>query len=263
VNVKEYISSGIVESYVLALVSDAERTEFEAMCNQYPEIAEARVAFEKVLEDKLVYDAVEPPIHVKARIEEVINTTPSPHTKESTNQTTLVRKVNPWKWIAAASVILLALSAYWSLNNYNRNRELADNNADLQNQLQQSTIQLNELQEEVSVLQKPGMMMAALKGTSRAPEALATVYWDTAKTKNVYLVINNMPMPSSDRQYQLWALLDNTPVNLGVFDLKTKQDRLLLKMQNVQHAQAFAITLEPRGGSEKPTMDSMYVMGSL
>jgi hypothetical protein len=34
-------------------------------------------------------------------------------------------------------------------------------------------------------------------------------------------------------------------------------------MKQVQNATAFAITLEPRGGSPSPTMDQMYVMGSI
>jgi anti-sigma-K factor RskA len=35
--------------------------------------------------------------------------------------------------------------------------------------------------------------------------------------------------------------------------IEVKQKRLLYRMKNVQNAQAFAITLEPKGGSEKPT----------
>jgi hypothetical protein len=50
-NVREYISSGIIESYVMGLASETERQEFEANCMQYPEIAEARTAFEMALEN--------------------------------------------------------------------------------------------------------------------------------------------------------------------------------------------------------------------
>ena len=106
----------------------------------------------------------------------------------------------------------------------------------------------------------PGMKMAAMQGTANAPGALATVYWDTT-TKDVYMMINNLPQPASDKQYQLWALINNQPVDLGVFEMR--QQRLLVKMKNVQNAQAFAITLEPRGGSPSPTMSAMYVMGKL
>jgi anti-sigma-K factor RskA len=107
------------------------------------------------------------------------------------------------------------------------------------------------------------MKMVALKGTTIAPQAYATIFWDTTAKKDVYLIINNLPQPASDKQYQLWALLDGKPIDLGVFDMEIRKKRLLVKMQNVQKAQAFAITLEPRGGSQNPTLDSMYVMGSL
>ena len=71
-NVKEYISSGIVESYVLGLVTEAERQEFEANAVQYPEILQAREAFELSLETALLQDAVPPPVHLKDKIRESI-----------------------------------------------------------------------------------------------------------------------------------------------------------------------------------------------
>jgi anti-sigma-K factor RskA len=64
-------------------------------------------------------------------------------------------------------------------------------------------------------------------------------------------MVNNLPQPASDKQYQLWALLNGQPIDLGMIEVK--QERLLYRMKNVQNAQAFAITLEPKGGSPAPT----------
>jgi hypothetical protein len=50
VNIQEYISSGIIESYVLGLASDEERREFEQTCAQYPEVLAARIEFELAME---------------------------------------------------------------------------------------------------------------------------------------------------------------------------------------------------------------------
>jgi hypothetical protein len=72
VNVKEYISSGVIESYVLGLATGAEREEFEQMCKQYPEIAEARTAFELALEEQLLQDAPAPPAFLKDKIQQAI-----------------------------------------------------------------------------------------------------------------------------------------------------------------------------------------------
>jgi hypothetical protein len=60
VNVKEYISSGIVESYVLGLANEQEAAEFEKNCAAYPELLEARIAFEKQLEDQAMQNAIAP-----------------------------------------------------------------------------------------------------------------------------------------------------------------------------------------------------------
>ncbi len=40
-------------------------------------------------------------------------------------------------------------------------------------------------------------------------------------------------------------------------------DKTLHPMKEIEDAQAFAITLEPKGGSVNPTTSEMYVMGSI
>ena len=99
-----------------------------------------------------------------------------------------------------------------------------------------------------------------MKGMPVSPQSFATVYWDTT-SHDVYLLANNLPVPASDKQYQLWAIFNGKPVDLGVFDIK--KERLLIQAKNAQGAEAFAITLEKKGGSPAPTMDSLYVMGKL
>ena len=56
-----------------------------------------------------------------------------------------------------------------------------------------------------------------MKGMEISPASFATVYWDTT-SKDVYLLVNNLPKPASDKQYQLWALLDGKPIDVGMID---------------------------------------------
>lgn len=263
-NVKEYIQSGIVESYVLGLATDAEQQEFERLCADYPEIAAARDAFERSLEGQLLQDAVTPPAFVKEKVFQAI----TPFTTDSSVQEevaeTPVRKMNVWKWVAAASLILLAGAGYWAFTTNEKYNELVAKQSSMEKQLQESTAQLQNLQQDAETIKKP-MKMVSLKGTDVAPQAQTTIYWDTTGTaRDVYMVINNLPQPPSEMQYQLWALLDGQPIDLGVFDFDIRQKKLLVKMKNVQNAQAFAITLERRGRSnqEKPE-GKIYVVGNL
>lgn len=250
-NVKEYISSGIVESYVMGLASEAERLEFEQNCVQYPEVAEARTAFELALEEQLLGDATPVPKELKGQIDEKIRSAGLEAADiNSEEERTPVRSMGVWKWIAAASLILLAGSVYWAVTTNKKYQDLQAQNKELQNKIQESTVKASDMQDDMDKIRNHPMKTAALKGED--DRAYAIVYWDTVSTsRDVYLMINNLPQPATDKQYQLWALLDGQPIDLGM--IEAKQTRLLYRMKNVQNAQAFAITLEPKGGSEKPT----------
>lgn len=236
----------------MGIATETERQEFESMCALHPEIAEARKSFEMTLEERLLADAVVPPAHLKDLTQEKLLTVAGDTTGlYAEEQETPVRSIGSWwKWMAAASVILLMGTAIWAISLTTKNKELQAANESLQNQNQQFAARLDSLQQEAGILQKPGVKMAALRGSD--PSVYATIYWDTTTShKDVYLMVNNLPHPASDKQYQLWALFNGQPIDLGMIEVK--EERLLYRMKNVQNAQAFAITLEPKGGSTTPT----------
>ncbi|GAB4093855.1 anti-sigma factor [Flaviaesturariibacter terrae] len=263
-NIKEYISSGIIESYVLGLATDAERQEFEALCRQYPELVAARDRFEQELEGQMLADAPAPPVFLKERVLGALSTPAEPSAADGVARPAQVRPINSWKWAAAACALLAAGAIWWALSNNSRlnslERSIARNDS-LRQQLADTRSQLARIQNEAEALRNPNMKMTALQSVPSAPtKSHVTVFWDTT-SKDVYLMIQNLPAPAQNQQYQLWALIDKKPVDLGVFELR--QDRLMVKMKNVQNAQAFAITLEPKGGSPSPTLQNMYVYGEL
>lgn len=255
-NVQEYISSGIVESYVLGLASPEEQQEFESMCQQYPEVLAARNNFEIALEEQAMQNAVVPPVSFKQQVTAaVIGTAGTAKVIPVTSAP--VVKTNWFKYAAAAAVILLAGSLYWNISLYNKNNQL-------KNDYTNSIAKLDDIQKQIDmIVQNPNVKMAAMKGMEKSPASFATVYWDST-SKDVYLVVNNLPEPPTGMQYQLWALLDGKPVDVGMIDNDwfLKQNKLVLKMKNTSGAQAFAITLEKKGGNPTPKGD-MYTMGNL
>lgn len=261
-NTQDYISSGIVESYVLGLASAEEQAEFESMCRQYPEILQARIDFELALEQQAIQNAVSPPPALKQR---VINAVlPAEAKIISINGSSVSVKTNWLKWVAAACAVLLAGSLYWNISQYNRNRKLQSSYGDVVKDYDSMALRLSEIEDEIAMLTlNPNTKLAAMKGMEPSPNAFATVIWDTI-TKDVYLVVNNLPKPASDKQYQLWALLDGKPIDVGMIDndVFIGQKKLLLRMKNVSGAQAFAITLEEKGGSPTPK-GPMYTLGNL
>ena len=247
----------------MGIATDAEREEFEGMCKLHPEIEQARIQFELQLEQQLLLEAVPPPPQVKEKIFDFITNADAANAidVEQTNETP-VRRLSIWKIMFAASVVLLAGALFWAITVNTKYQQVQQANADLRRRLEQNTAQLNQLKADAQMLQKPTLKTATLLGTQNAPGSFANIYWDTT-TENVYLLINNMPNPASDKQYQLWALINNKPVDLGIINQNIWQQKLLVRMKNVQNAQAFAITLEPMGGSPTPTTSAMYVVGKL
>ena len=145
--------------------------------------------------------------------------------------------------------------AYWL---YSQNEALKKSNNELQAKYSSSDSLLSQITDEQKIISDTSAVVVNLAGTKAAPHAKASVYWDSTAA-SVYLVVKNMPELPSDNQYQLWALIDGKPANLGVFD--TPKNKVLLKMQNNQKADAFAITIEKKGGSASPTLEKMQSYG--
>jgi anti-sigma-K factor RskA len=261
VNIREYISSGIVQSYVLGQADTAERSEFEKLCAQYPELVAEREAFEEVLENFAIQNAVVPPRQVKDRFLEAIkhsSINQSKVIKMEQHSNTPVRKGNGLRFLAAASVVLLIGSGFFAYQLYTKTNELKVVNRDLQARLDSTDGILNKIVDEQKLIHDPNVTVVNMVGSSIAPKSSANVYWDSASAA-VYITVKNMPQLPSDQQYQLWALIDGKPKDLGVFD--SLQNNVILKMNNTQKAQAFAITIEKKGGNPSPTLEKMQSSG--
>ncbi|HLX90907.1 MAG TPA: hypothetical protein VKR32_04460, partial [Puia sp.] len=108
-NIAEYISSGIIESYILGLASPEERAEFESMCASYPEILKARVEFENSLERHFLNDpaALSPSPEIKERILGEIMGRDGTEKQKLPAYPLQPVKLGWWRFIAAAAVVLL------------------------------------------------------------------------------------------------------------------------------------------------------------
>src|SRR4051812_25929881 len=98
------------------MASEPERQEFESFCVQYPEIADARKAFELQLEEQLMKDAAVPPAFLKQQVEDRLgNAASDANDDQQLEESKPVRGIGIWKWVAAASIILMAGAIYWAI----------------------------------------------------------------------------------------------------------------------------------------------------
>jgi anti-sigma-K factor RskA len=259
VNIKEYISSGVVESYVLGLLTAQERFEFEQYCEAYPELKAARNAFEVAVEKQAIENAVPPPAQVKEKVLSAIQQKPTSTTAKVNGMApTTTRRSSGVGWLAAASVILFLVAGYFAYTFYNQNKDLKNTNSELEAKINRTDSIMNKMLDEQKAINDPNVMVVNMVGTQKASPGSASIYWDSTST-NVYLVVKNMPNLPTEKQYQLWALIDGKPVDLGLFD--QPKPNVILKMKNTQKADAFAITIESRGNTGGPNLEQLQSMG--
>jgi anti-sigma-K factor RskA len=262
-NIHEYIASGIVESYVLGLASPEERIEFEQMCAQYPELVEARNNFELSLEEQARRNVLQPPVGAKEKAWNAIQQTSASSGAKLISMQQPTSRSGGLRWVAAASIILLLITGYLAATFYNQTKELKNSNNELRARVNTTDSILNRLAEAQRIVSDPKVTvvnLSALKKSNNAPSA--SVYWDSTSS-NVYLLIKNMPKLATDKQYQLWSIIDSAgkmkPTSLGLFEGGT--EKIMLKMDKAQKADAFAITIENRGNLGGPNLDQLQVMG--
>jgi anti-sigma-K factor RskA len=267
VDIKEYISSGIIEAYVLNLASEEEVSVLICISKHNSEVQQAILEAQETLEDFATVQAMSPPDELKntiwAKISDQTNhpTVPIEKTEElivKSPVTSSVRRLTIRNWSIAASV-LLALSIGTNIYYHNKNtvnQNLLEQSVSKQESTQKSLI---SLEEKWAMLQDPAIKTITLAGVEQHPKLKAHVFWNTSTT-DVYLSLENLPPAPEGMQYQLWAIVDGKPVDAGVFPLD-HTDRIT-SMNQIPKAQAFAITLETKGGNPTPNLSQLYVMGN-
>ncbi|QES88312.1 anti-sigma factor [Rhizosphaericola mali] len=267
-DIKAYILSGIIETYVLGIATESEVSELLSLAAQYPEIRLAIDACESNFENALLKNPIEPPIGLKEKIwseitkDNMVNESDISVTSEkseiSSQIPTQQSTVSIWnKWLLAASIIGILICLGFIYNYQKQNKEYAL-------QIGKLKYKGKKIEEENNILQLislPTVNKVVLNGVATHANNMATVYWDSI-SKAAYLVLNNLPQPPTDKQYQLWALVDGKPIDAGLYNSETTINHIQ-KLKNVLHADMFAITMEPKGGSKSPTMEQMYVAGKL
>jgi len=273
--IEEYIASGILENYLLGVASPQEKQEVECMSHIYPEIKQELNALELAMENFLL--AEETPItedlwlKIEGQLEDKnIRSISSPNSKE-TKVTEIISinrssRVATFGMIASIAAILIIGFFFVQTKNKLSNKEIQL--ASFQNEMnglkqENSGIidNLNHEKELVAFFSDPDTKSVMMKGIpAKDSTANSQVCWN-AKNKKVMLCIGQLPANPEDKQYQLWAMVDGKPVDLGVFDADGTHP--MIPMISIENPQAFAVTLEKKGGSPTPTLSELYVLGAM
>ena len=273
--VKDIISSGFLELYISGLTTAEETRKVEEWVLIYPAVKDELNSIQDAIESYALDLAIQPDASIKNKILSRIEDTSGNSAikiigKVKPFEPTSIKNHNPivktipvyYKYAAAASIILLIVSAVIGYNFYTKYKEANEQLQVAQQKLQQE-IQLGQaMHTDLDVMSNKYSHPVVLNGTPHSPDAVAKIYWMKDKGGEVWVDPSYLPEIPTDKQYQLWAIIDGKPVDAGMISIN-KGTYHIQKMKSFGNVQAFAITMEKTGGSPTPDMDAMVVMSKI
>lgn len=258
---REYIDSGILEMYVYGLLTEKENEEIANKAKVNPAINEEIIAIEKAI---IALSSSFSPFHSVANYEKIKAKLELKHA----DVIDLKPRSNVAQYIGWAAALLLLLGIGYQYNELNvtanqvavtgvQKAKLEQENKALQ--LQNTTTETN-----LAVVRDVNNTVVELAGQAVAPQSSAKVYWNK-QTEVVYIDAANLPEPPEGMVYQVWALKLNplTPTSIGLLDNFVANNQHIFAVEKTGDAEAFGITLEPKGGSLTPTMEQLYTLGKV
>jgi len=261
-DVKEYISSGIIELYAMSALSTSEMKEVEQMALSHPEVREEISRVQQSLNAYSGIYARNPRPALRAEIMKAISETAiSKNGKVISINAPVSRSYN---FLAAACIAVILISSAVIYSLYNKWKDAESRYVALLNEKNELAKSYDLVKNsydktfaDMTIVRNEQAKIITLQSTDSSKHYMARVFWNH-KTHEAFIDVLSLPAPASDKQYQLWALVGGKPVDAGVFNMDTANG--MQQVKTVMDADAWAVTLEQKGGSPSPTLTQMYLL---
>jgi anti-sigma-K factor RskA len=171
-------------------------------------------------------------------------------------------RVPRWLYFAAAALLLLSV---WGVAGQLRMRgevrrlaaernRLAQQVEALDREVDLARAEARQAAQALQILAAPSVRSVVLAGLGPSPQAAGHTYVNP-QTRDALFYAFNLPRLEEDKTYQLWFIAGGKPVSAGTFSVDARgSGRLRVeKVSDIEDIQAWAVTIEPRGGAPQPT----------
>lgn len=252
----EILNSGLLELYVLGELSPTESLEVEAALVAFPELKKEIIEIENAVEKYAQIHGVKPSEQVISNV--IDQLPPKPAGGNANGLDSGGGSAGHWIW--GVLVALLGLGLFWL---YSQKGELENQNLTLQQRIADCE-EIQKAQElRLSLLDQladKNNRILAVQATEKYPETELYIFNNEVSDKN-FLHVQNLPVISADQSYQLWSLKgEGDPIPLDVFQGNEGQ---FIEISHEENTNAYAITIEPKGGRQTPTLENLIGVFSL
>jgi anti-sigma-K factor RskA len=158
------------------------------------------------------------------------------------------RTLVPW---IAAGALAVGLVVLW-LQNSDLERRITG----LQSQAAQQQVELRQAREVVSTLTASDAMRVTLVAAKTPPQPQGKAFYVRDRASLIFLASNLQSLPGQ-KVYELWLVpMKGAPIPAGTFKPDAHGSATVINppLPAGVEAKAFAITVEPEGGSSAPTL---------
>ncbi|MGW1517874.1 anti-sigma factor [Streptomyces sp. NPDC002287] len=235
----------LVAAYALGALEDGEREDFDAHLQSCEACRQEAAEFESTAARLAAAVSQPPPAAAKAQVMAAIDGVRQlppripPPTAKTASGGMLRRRAVPLALAAGVAAAALGGIAVWQ----------TQNGQDLEQRTRQARQQLDEIS---AVLAAPD---ARTVHGRAANGALTTVVASDRRNKAVFTAAG-LPAPAAGKTYQLWLDHHGTMRPAGFID----HDGTVVLTGNPAGAAAVGLTLEPAGGSPRPTTEPLLLM---
>lgn len=239
----EIRESGLLELYVLGELSEKDENIVNEALTEFPELQTDIKEISAALTTYAQANAIPAPNSLYESIESQIKDSKSNNSGGSSS--------NSWIWIL--SVLALGFLSYGIYQNLLKS-QLAEENQRILVDCEEENDEMREQLDFYQEIHDKENTIYAVAATDKYPETKLYLHKNNATNKN-FLQIQNLPEITADQSYQLWSLKANQdPIPLDVFN---PEGDAFLEVENVEDTNTYAITIEPRGGRQTPTLENL------
>ena len=234
------------DAYVLGALPDEERREFERYLAAHPE-RQAEVDELGVFANLLAFSPQpqEPPPELRSRIMGVVEAEAAPRRERRRSMFAGIREfLSAGRLAVAAAAVLVVGLLSWNVL-------LQDQVRDLSGQVEEAKAGQPPPRDDVG---EPRTI--ELEGTWA--EQGANVEVASIDENRVILVAEDIPPVPENKTCQIWVIHDDVPKPSGLFDPEGNMTATAITSP-IEKADAIAVTVEPAGGSPKPTSDPVLL----
>jgi len=250
---KQIRDSGLLELYVIGDLTPEEINEIEAALMAYPALKYDMAEIEATLKTYSDLHAVKPGDHVLEEILAKTKASAARPTQEGEPESPKLDRsavIKPFKIAAIAASILFLGAAFLWFQQQNLNAELEKSIAICQED-QRANEKALDLFQQINDAQN---IVVQLASTEKYPDAIMYLH-NNLKSQRVFIQMMNLPQIDDSQSYQLWSLKDGLdPIPLDVFG---NHNNAFLEVSFEDSTKTYAITVEPKGGRDQPTLENL------